>query len=676
MEEPVDQLLRKKSKWTTILGFVVGSVFFALFWKQGFGLNVMLFISVLLIVGQVIKFVVKSKYYFNKWDWVLILYWVMSLGVVLNDSLSINFIASFFVIFTSPVILFLSIYPETITRFSYLNSVAIYIQQIFSPFAGLVDYFRGLFRIRTEKFISPNSMKILIGILISVPILCLLTFLLMTADEAFKDFVDKFIDAINYFIEEILNLESIWDLFVWFVMIVGSIFALIGLAFAKIKFPLKDNKYEEPVHGLDMIISSVVLSGINLLFVVFIIIQSSYLFFGAGDIGELGFTYSEYARKGYWELQLVTIIVGAILYTIIRWGRKHGKITTVVSKTNLILLLVNTLMILFSAMFRMWLYVDAYGLTLLRLYPFVFMIFEFLLFAFLIPSVISRKVFASFSYFSFMTFTVILSLLTLLSPEKLVYQTNYNRALDGKYFDADYHLTLSSDAWRDLVDNNQMSKDMDIGDFTSCIIVNKYSGMKEKYSWHEWNWGRSKTIEVIEKEILKGEDIEEFSKDCNKRVLKEIDRIEFEYSNYLENKEFDKIYKNLWVKTDQDYLKYLDGIRANFRVMGRDYFEKDYEDYPSHLFDHSRYGSQVSMSLKVQVIYPSDGFFSDGNCISDYLVLKLQNGNLRISSSSLLPLGADIELGNYRGMDESYYKTALEELRDGEIYRYDCNRNF
>ena len=161
-------------------------------------------------------------------------------------------------------------------------------------------------------------------------------------------------------------------------------------------------------------------------------------------------------------------------------------------------------------------------------------------------------------------------------------------------------------------------------------------------------------------------------KACNKNSLDKINEIELSYSRYLKNNDFEKIYNELWAKTDYNYLEYLDGADMKFHVLGRDSFEKGYEDNLSYLFEHSRYGSQAYLSLKVQVIYPRDGLFLTNNCTSDYLVLKLQNGNLRISSSSLLPLGGDIELGNYRWMDESYYKTQLQELTEGKIYRYEC----
>lgn len=674
-----DKMLRKKSKWTTILGVLFGTAFFALFWKQGFGLNVFLFTTITFLIVQFIKFVVKSKWYFSKWDVLLILYWVMSIGVVINDSLSMNFIASSFVVLTSPVIFYLAIYPETIGRFSYLNSLAIYFQQIFSPFAGIIDYFRGLFRIRTQKFISPNSMKIVIGVLISVPILCLLTFLLMTADEAFKEFVTKFLDAINYFIKEILNFDSIWDIFVWFVVVVGSIFGLIGYVFAKVKFPLADNKYEESEYGIDMVVSSVVLTGINILFVVFLLVQSSYLFFGMGDISELGLTYSEYARKGYWELQLVTLIVGAILYIIIRWGKKHGILTSRIAKTNLILLLINTLIILFSAIFRMWLYVDAYGLTLLRIYPMVFMVFEFLLLAFLIPSVVSRRVFAQFSFFSFGLFSLLLTILTLASPERLVFEFNYNRALNGQRFDADYHLTLSSDAWYKLIGYKELTfGKTGIGEFMPCVIVNKYQSMKDRYTWHEWNWGRSRAITAIETQLLMQEDSEEFMNRCDENLLTRLEEIKSDYTKYISDKDYRKIYDELWVKTDVSYLKYLDGSQADPEVISFSSTEKEYiENYPRNVFEHSPYGSTLNESVNMKVIYPDDGYLDIGQeCVSDYLTFKLQDGHLRISSSSVLPLGADVELGNYRGLDETYYQNTLKSFATGEIYRYDCFTNF
>jgi len=92
------------------------------------------------------------------------------------------------------------------------------------------------------------------------------------------------------------------------------------------------------------------------------------------------FTYAEYARRGFFELIAVTLINFSILLSCIGFARKGSKLIDRAVRILYSLLVACTLVMLFSAHFRMSLYEEAYGYTYLRMLTHAFMVFLFVLF--------------------------------------------------------------------------------------------------------------------------------------------------------------------------------------------------------------------------------------------------------------------------------------------------------
>jgi len=107
----------------------------------------------------------------------------------------------------------------------------------------------------------------------------------------------------------------------------------------------------------------VVLVGVDLVVGLFVGLQLAYLFGGLDTLAAAGMTYSNYARRGYFELVAAAGLSGGILvaleYLAVR-SRAYLALATV--------LVGLTLMVLASAALRLQLYQDAYGWTELRLY--------------------------------------------------------------------------------------------------------------------------------------------------------------------------------------------------------------------------------------------------------------------------------------------------------------------
>jgi hypothetical protein len=108
----------------------------------------------------------------------------------------------------------------------------------------------------------------------------------------------------------------------------------------------------------------IVLGSIVAIVGLFVGLQLAYLFGGLDTLAAAGMTYSDYARRGYFELVAAAALAGGVLvfleYQVTRRPR-----TYVLAAVGLVGL---TLVVLASAVLRLKLYQEAYGWTELRLY--------------------------------------------------------------------------------------------------------------------------------------------------------------------------------------------------------------------------------------------------------------------------------------------------------------------
>lgn len=107
---------------------------------------------------------------------------------------------------------------------------------------------------------------------------------------------------------------------------------------------------------------------LNLLFAAFNAVQLAVLFGGYEKVlSETGLSYAEYARQGFWQLLWATLLTLAVIGLALRWAPRGGARDRTLVRAVLGTLCLLTLIVVASALRRMDLYVDAYGLTRLRI---------------------------------------------------------------------------------------------------------------------------------------------------------------------------------------------------------------------------------------------------------------------------------------------------------------------
>lgn len=195
----------------------------------------------------------------------------------------------------------------------------------------------------------------------------------------------------------------------------------------------------------------VVLGLLNALFLAFVLVQFRYFFGGAALVqATTGMTYAEYARNGFFQLVWVAALVLPLLllahWLLRREDRSSQRLFRFLAASLIALLYV----IMVSALQRMRLYQQEFGLTELRLYTTAFMLWLAVLFAWFAATVLRGKR-ERFAFGALVTGLLVLAALHVLGPGQLIVSTNAARVQQGQRFDAEYALSLGADGVPALV---------------------------------------------------------------------------------------------------------------------------------------------------------------------------------------------------------------------------------
>ena len=109
---------------------------------------------------------------------------------------------------------------------------------------------------------------------------------------------------------------------------------------------------------------AIALVALDVTLATFVAVQAAVLFGGHDLILRTdGLTYAEHARRGFFELEAVAALTLGVVAATARWARREGAGDERLARLLLGLLCALTLVVLASALQRLWLYVDAFGAT-------------------------------------------------------------------------------------------------------------------------------------------------------------------------------------------------------------------------------------------------------------------------------------------------------------------------
>lgn len=284
----------------------------------------------------------------------------------------------------------------------------------------------------------------------TIPVLAVFLFLFSSADLIFRKYVSGLI-GVDIEIETVFRTALI------------LIATLIFIGVYAYSLQQKRNKLISSRDGknnkVGHIESSILLGSVNVLFFAFILVQLTYLFGGGSNISAQGFTYAEYARQGFFELIAVAVVSLLLLLMIEKYILKKETDHTLRFKGLSAALVVQVIIIMFSAFIRLMLYEEAYGFTVLRLYSHAFIILLAAVFLLLLYKIYLDKRESAFAFRVFVSLALFLAVMNFLNPDAFIARRNLERFDATGKLDAGYLGQLSSDAVPLTIDALDISKE-------------------------------------------------------------------------------------------------------------------------------------------------------------------------------------------------------------------------
>jgi hypothetical protein len=228
-----------------------------------------------------------------------------------------------------------------------------------------------------------------------------------------------------------------------------------------------------------------VLGLLDLLFLAFVLVQIRYLFGGKHLIMvRAHLTYAQYAHRGFFELVVVCALVLPLLLVAdwLRGGSKRHRDLLFSVLAGILVVLLGV--VIASAIQRMRIYQQAYGLTELRVYGTAFLILLAVVFAIMLVTVLNgrRHLFAAGALAATLVSVVCLNAV---NPDAWIAQVNIERYHQGKKIDVKYLNTLSDDAFATLRAANISGIQLDRRRSNDCSP-----------DWRTWNWSRSQARDL------------------------------------------------------------------------------------------------------------------------------------------------------------------------------------
>lgn len=269
-----------------------------------------------------------------------------------------------------------------------------------------------------------------------------------------------------------------------------------------------DNSLLPSVFTLGTVETVIILGLIDLLFLGFVIVQVPYLFGGMEFIQQApDFKLADYARRGFGELVAVSALVLPMLlvshWLLRRETSLPERLFKILAGVQIALLFV----IMASAVQRLLLLTGefGYGMTTVRFYPMVVMIWLAVVFGWFALTVF-RGARNHFAWGALWSAIVILGATNLMNPDAFIARTNLELASHGREYDEYYNASdLSYDAVPTLLEGLQK---LPAGD--ACRVATylnsrlKDPGLKDQ-DLRSWNLSRRNAHSQMSKNIAVAE---------------------------------------------------------------------------------------------------------------------------------------------------------------------------
>lgn len=490
-----------------LAGLIAGFLFNVLFYGRLPGISALLF-ACLLLAG------VAAALYWTKTPLTRANLWLVPALLFFSGMIALR--ANGFLIFLNIVtslallaLLALYLVPLPIYRLGLLQHLVAPVQALGLAIVRAVDVSTAGLRSAAPRLHGRQTaaLPVLRGLLLAFPVLIIFTALLASADLIFADLIQRvfqldFLDALDEWLARGL-----------LITVVG--FIVTG-ALAQVVWrndPAATDSGVLQSLALPRVIgaveSTVALNAVNLLFLAFVIIQIPYLFGGATNVHPAGFTYADYARRGFGELVVTAVgVLGLLVGLGALTKQDTARQRKLFSLSSTVMVLLTTVM-LASAFKRLLMYEQAYGFTQMRIYPHVFMVWlGLLLFWFVGTRWLRPQRFAVGVLIAALGFVATLNLI---NPDVLIVRENMARyqqgilsaAERGDTIDVGYFAQLSEDAVPALLTALPQLNAEDQNVLDNILLQKQEVLTTDSHRWRSWpsfNLARTRAWDALQTE--------------------------------------------------------------------------------------------------------------------------------------------------------------------------------
>jgi hypothetical protein len=326
-------------------------------------------------------------------------------------------------------------------------------------------------RVRSER-----TTAVVRGVALGVPLLLLFGWLFVAADAVFKQIVSAAVPSFDAHIVGRIVIVGIWA---W---LAGGLLRDL-LASRRPETTVAASPQRTRIGELEV---GVALAILDLLFLAFVVVQFRYLFGGSELVqSQVHLTYAEYARHGFFELVAVTGLTLPVLL-LADWvlADRDRRLFRWLAAALLVLLAV----VIASALQRMRLYMQHFGLTELRIYATGVMVWLTVIAVWFALTVLRGKRHA-FAVGALVAGFAATFALNILSPDALIARTNVTRPV----VDVSYLAGLSDDAVPTLV-----RRIRELPASQRVLLADELlSRDSSRADWRSWNLSRSRSADVL-----------------------------------------------------------------------------------------------------------------------------------------------------------------------------------
>jgi len=237
------------------------------------------------------------------------------------------------------------------------------------PFYSLSHVFKAMFTgkgKRSGKLIG----KVFVGMALAV-VPTLLVALLLSYDKGFSELLERILDLDGFDI-----LSHLFS-FLFGIPVGMYLFGLyISSADGKCREAVTAETCRSTAERMKFVPAITALTAVIpllFLYVVFFFSQWSYYMSGFTGVLPQDFSYAEYAREGFFQLCTVSVINLLVLSAVMAFMRRGSRGTSALFKAIAITLSLFTLVLIATAIAKLVMYIDFYGLTPKRVYAAWFM---------------------------------------------------------------------------------------------------------------------------------------------------------------------------------------------------------------------------------------------------------------------------------------------------------------